>query len=182
MPDEQAENLENADHDLFVRLIMRHDRAVRAYLRSLLPTAADVDEVMQEVSVVAWRKFDQLGDQQDFPRWVCVIARYEVLMYRRKKARDRLVLGEEIEHLMADEGLQELSLRQQQLDALERCLDKLPNERKQLVLKTYAAEQPMKTIAGQLGKTPAALYQILSRVRRDLLACVEQTLAAEGTS
>ena len=77
--------VDEPDRELFVRLIMRHDRPIRAFLRGLLPTAADVDEVMQEVSVIAWRKFGQLDDPQDFRRWVCVIARYEVLMHRRWK-------------------------------------------------------------------------------------------------
>ncbi len=169
--------VDEPDREPFVRLIMRHDRAIRAFLRGCLPTAADVDEVMQEVSVVAWRKFGQLDDPKDFRRWVCVIARYEVLMYRRKKARDRLVLGEEIEQLIAEEGLEELDLREQQLEALEGCLGKLPKERRQLVLRVYATERPMKTVALQIGKTPEALYKLLSRVRRQLLQCVEHTLA-----
>lgn len=168
------------DRELFVRLLMRHDRAIRAYLRGLLPSALDVDEVMQEVCVVAWRKFGELDDPENFGRWTCVIARYEVLMYRRTKARDRLVLGEDIERLMADEGLEELGMRQRQLEALEGCLGKLPSERRSLVMRLYAAEAPMKTVAEQVGKTPEALYKLLSRARRELLDCVERTLAGAG--
>lgn len=168
------------DRDVFVRLLMRHDRTIRAYLRGLLPTASDVDEVMQEASVVAWRKFGELDHPENFRRWACVIARYEVLMYRRKKARDRLVLGEEIERLMADEGLDELPLRDRQLEALEACLEKLPPERRRLVLRVYEAESPMKTIAEQVGKTPTAIHKMLSRVRRELLLCVERSLAGGG--
>lgn len=167
---------EPIDREQFVGLLMRNDRAIRAYLRSLLPTANDVDEVMQEVSVVAWRKFDQLDKPDNFCRWVCVIARYEVLMYRRSKARDRLVLGSEIEKLIADEGLEELEIREQQLAALESCISKLPDERRQLVMRVYSAEQPMKTIAEQIGKKPATLYQIVSRARRQLLACLKRKL------
>ena len=139
--------VDEPDRELFVRLIMRHDRPIRAFLRGSLPTAADVDEVMQEVSVIAWRKFGQLDDPNGFRRWVCVIARYEVLMHRRKKARDRLVLGQEIEQLIAEEGLEELELREQQLKALEGCLDKLPKERSQLVLHVDALLQ-----VGQLAR------------------------------
>lgn len=176
-----AENdTERPDRELFVRLLMRHDRAIRAFLRPLLPTATDVDEVMQEVSVIAWRKLGELDDPENFRRWACVIARYEVLMYRRKKARDRFVLGEEIEQLIAGEGLEELAMREQQLEALEGCLDKLPAGRRQLVLRIYAAEDPMKTIAKQIGKTPEALYKLVSRLRRELLQCVERTLAEAG--
>lgn len=175
-----SDKADGLNQDMFVRLIMRHDRALRAYLRSLLPTTTDVDEVMQEVSVVAWRKFQELDDPENFRRWVCGIARYEVLMYRRKKARDRHVLSEDVEQLLADEGAEELGVRELQLGALEQCLNKLPSDRKQLVMRVYAAEQPMKAIAEQLGKTPEALYQILSRARRDLLSCVERRLAVGG--
>ena len=43
---------------------------------------------MQEVSLVAWRKFPTLTDPAQFPRWGCVIARYEILKFRRTHARD----------------------------------------------------------------------------------------------
>ena len=168
------------DRERFVRLLMRHDRVIRAYLRSFLQSATDVDEVMQEISVIAWRKFGELEDPDNFRRWICVIARYEVLMHRRKKARDRIVLGREIEELLADEGLEELSLREQQLEALEGCLDKLSRKRKQLVLHIYASEHPMRTIAEKIGKTPEALYKLLSRTRRELRQCVERTLGEAG--
>jgi len=167
------------DPQLFVRLLMQHDRTIRAFLRGLLPTSADVDEVMQEVSVVAWRKFDQLDRPENFLRWACGIARYEVLTYRRGKARDRLVLGEDIETLMADEGLEELPQRKQQLAALEDCLNKLPVERRQLVLQAYSARGQLKSLAEKVGKSPEALYKLISRIRRQLLACVERFLAAE---
>ena len=39
-------------------------------------TAADVDEVLQEVSLVAWKKFATLDDPTLFPRWACLITRY----------------------------------------------------------------------------------------------------------
>jgi RNA polymerase sigma-70 factor, ECF subfamily len=172
-----SNNESQTDRDLFVRLIMRHDRAVRAYLRSMLPTSLDVDEVMQEAAVVAWRKFDELDDPEIFGRWLCVIARYEALMHRRKKARDRLFLCEDIEQLLADEGLEELELREQQLEALEACLKKLPEDRRRLVLHVYATDHPMKTVAKAIGKTPESLYKFLSRARRQLHRCVEQTLA-----
>ena len=167
---------EELDRELFVRLLTKHDRVTRAFLRGFLPTSSEVDEVMQEVSVVAWRKFAELDAPDNFRRWVCVIARYEALMHRRKKARDRIVLGRDIEELVADEGLEELSLREQQLAALEGCLEKLPRERKDVVLSVYATDQSMKVVAEQIGKAPAALYKVLSRARRELRRCIERTL------
>lgn len=173
------ENSQPDHRDDFVRLLVRHDRAIRAWLRVLLPTLNDVDEVMQEVSVVAWRKFDQLDDPENFCRWVCVIARYEVLMHRRKKARDRIVLGKEIENLIADEGIEEVDLRERQLAAVASCVEKLSKKRKALVLQVYANKQSVKELAIQIGKTPEALYKTISRARHDLHDCVKRTLAQE---
>jgi RNA polymerase sigma-70 factor (ECF subfamily) len=177
-----AKNPLPEQRDEFVRLLVRHDRAIRAWLRASLPTMNDVDEVMQEVSVVAWRKFDQLDDPENFQRWVCVIARYEVLMYRRKKARDRFVLGSEVEQLIADEGQAELELREKQLGALEHCVQKLPESKRELVIDIYSSGMPMNAVAKQLGTSDAALYKSISRVRKSLLDCIERSLAEGATS
>ncbi|MGI9472755.1 MAG: sigma factor, partial [Rubripirellula sp.] len=117
--DSKNDSADHLDREQFVRLLTRHDRVIRAFLRSLLPTFGDVDEVMQEVSVAAWNKFSSLDDPENFCRWACGSARIQVLRYRRAKARDRIVLGEEVERLIADEGVDELVERQEQLTALE---------------------------------------------------------------
>ena len=165
------------DREQFVRLLTRNDRVIRAFLRSLLPTTVDVDEVMQEVSVTTWRKFGQLDAHENFCKWACGIARIEVLRYRRSKARDRIVLGEDIDNLIADEGLEQISFRQKQLSALQGCVEKLPAEPKSLVLSAYSGCHSMKTIAEAAGKSPDAIYKSLSRLRRRLLTCIEQSLA-----
>ncbi len=175
-----AENPERVDREQFVRLLVRHDRAIRAWLRATLPSLDDVDEIMQEVSIVAWRKFDQLDAPENFRRWVCMIARYEVLMYRRKKARDRMVLGTEVEQLIVEEGEAELDLREQQLEALEHCVKKLPESKRELVMRLYSSGQPMHAVAAEMGKTNAAIYQTVSRVRQRLLQCVQRAIAGDS--
>lgn len=175
------ENEQNSsDRESFVRLLMRHDRALRAFLRSLLPSSIDVDEVMQEASVVAWKKFGELDSHDNFCRWMVGIARYEVLMLRRTKARDRVVLTDEIEQLIVDEGVEELGLRQQQLMALEGCVEKLPPDRRQLVQRVYSTKESMKTIAADIEKTPEALYKLLSRLRQQLQGCIESVISEAG--
>ncbi len=96
---------------------MRHEAELRAFVRACLPWAAEVDEVMQEVSLVAWRKFAALEDKAQFARWACVIARYEVLKHRRAHARDRLVLDEDIIEQLAAEAEEETPRRSRQLGA-----------------------------------------------------------------
>ena len=57
-------------HESFVRALTRHERVIRAYIRGTgITRPEDVDEIMQEVSLAAWKKFDQLDDVEEFPVW-----------------------------------------------------------------------------------------------------------------
>jgi|LakMenEpi03Aug12_release.lakeMendotaPanAssembly.Ray.scaffolds.fasta_scaffold2111164_1 RNA polymerase sigma-70 factor (ECF subfamily) len=91
---------------------------IRAYLRALLLSASEVDEVMPEVAIAAWNKFSSLEDRDAFPQWACVIARYEVVRYRRNRARGRLVLAEDVIALIADEEPKDESLHARQIGRL----------------------------------------------------------------
>lgn len=166
-------------YEQFVRLFTQHEAGLRAFVRTLLPHWQDVDEVMQEVGIIAWRKFDQFDLETDFRRWGAMIARYEVMKYRRGKARDRLRLDDDILELLADEGLAELEHESLRQHALSGCLQKLPAPRRKLVLEAYAPGQSMKDLAAALGKTETALYQLLRRIRQALLACIERSVAQE---
>ena len=164
----------------FLRLWTHHEPELRAFVHACIPQAAEVDEVMQEVSLVAWRKFPTLTDHAQFPRWACLIARYEILMARRRHARGRLVLDDDIVAKLAEEGAEEMSVRHRQLGALDVCIKKLPRERRELALAAYAPGSSMKDLAAQLGRTEGSLYQLLARIRQELLRCVERTLAREA--
>jgi RNA polymerase sigma-70 factor (ECF subfamily) len=162
-------------HEAFLRLWTRHEPELRAFVRSCCPRAQEVDEVMQEVSVVAWRKFPSLDESKAFGPWACMIARYELLMARRRYARDRLVLSEDVVKLLADEGAEEISLRHRQLQALDACIGKLPTERRELALAAYSADTSIRDLAAQLGRTEGALYQLLARIRKQLFACMNRS-------
>lgn len=163
-----------------MRLWTHHEPELRAFVHACIPQAAEVDEVIQAVSLAAWRKFPALTDHAQFPRWACLIARYEILMARRRHARGRLVLDEDIVAKLADEGAEEMSVRHHQLDALDDCIARLPRERRELALAAYAPETSMKELAAKLGRTEGSLYQLLARIRQELLRCVERTLAQEA--
>ena len=163
-------------HEDFLRLWTHHEPELRAFVRSCCPRAQEVDEVMQEVSVVAWRKFSSLDDSKAFGPWACMIARYELLMARRRFARDRLVLAEDVVKLLAEEGADEMSLRHRQLEVLDSCIGKLPRERRELALAAYSRDTSIRDLAAQMGRTEGALYQLLARIRKQLFECMNSSL------
>jgi RNA polymerase sigma factor (sigma-70 family) len=86
---------ETQRHNRFLRSFTANEQAIRAYVRRMVPTRGDADDVMQETSVVLWEKFDTFREDGDFRTWAFGVARYEVLAWLRDKGRDRLVLNEE---------------------------------------------------------------------------------------
>jgi RNA polymerase sigma factor (sigma-70 family) len=105
-------------HEQFLTLFTANEPAIRAYVRRLVPTTYDAADVMQGVALVLWRKFRELDQPDDFRKWSFGVARYEALAWLRDKARDRLVLAEDVLHTVANESSQDEERLSAQRDAL----------------------------------------------------------------
>ncbi len=64
-------------------------------------------------------------------------------------------------------------------EAFETCLEKLPPNRRELVLTAYAKGTRMDELAARRGQTAMSLYKILHRTRQALLDCVRRALTTE---
>lgn len=169
-------------HEAFVRLLMEHESRVRGFLRGLLPSWNDVDEVMQSASVVAWRKFSEFDRQTNFGGWLLTIARYEALKHRRRLARSPLIFSEQVWELLADEAepahAAEAILRRQA--ALEHCLGKLRAEQRLLLLEAHTPGVRLNEIARRAGRSEQAFYKLIQRLRAAMVDCVRGQLLAEA--
>lgn len=166
-------------YETFVARFAKHEPDLRRFIRSLLPTWTDADDVLQQTAIVIWRKFDQYDPDTTFMKWACVIARFEALAYRRKMARDRLVFREDVFDLMAEEGLAELEERKPEEVALEQCLAVMPEKQRHFVELAYTPGMKVKEMAEEAGSTAAAFYMRLKRIRRQLMDCVEKKVLKE---
>ena len=167
-------------HDSFLRLYVKCEESLRGYVRSLLPTLEDAREVMQETAAVLWKKYDQLDDPKNFRRWAFGVARFEVLAYRRDKARDRHIFGEELITQLALESEKIALDSDREIKALKSCLAKLPPKHSALVREAYDKDLKIKEIAEREGRTPMSVYKVLHRARMALADCVKETLETEG--
>ena len=172
-------DLNDQHHDQFLRLFAAHEPALRTFVRSLLPSLADVSEVMQEVAVVLWQKFAEFDATRDFRKWAFGVARYQALAYLRDRARDRHVFDDELVGRLADEAVAAGPRHEAQREALETCLQKLPAHQRELVLSAYTEGTRMDELAAQRERTAMSLYKLLHRLRQLLLECVRRTVARE---
>ena len=169
-----------AIHERFLTLFTANEPAIRAFVRRLVSTRQDAADVMQGVALVLWRKFPELKEPDQFRKWAFGVARYETLAWLRDKARDRLVLADDVLNTVAHESFQIENQLSAQREALEDCLEKLPSEQRTLVLAAYEPDVRIQDVAKQGGRTVAAFYQWLYRMRVRLLDCTRRTLQAEG--
>jgi RNA polymerase sigma-70 factor (ECF subfamily) len=181
--DQSAEKRTTSDDDeryeAFMRLLVEHEPRVRSFLRGLLPTWHDVEEVTQEASLIAWRKFADFEDGTSFGGWLLTIARFEALKYRRRVARSPLVFADDVWDLLAEEasGEEVQKIRRQHLEG---CLGKLNRSKRELLLNVHSSGVVMREVALQSGKSEQAFYKVIQRLRAVVLACVTKALAAEN--
>ena len=163
----------------FLRLYAEHEAPLHVFVRSMLSSRAEADEIMQQVAVVLWTKFDTA---HDFKKWAYGVARLEVLRFLQSRKRDRHVFDETLVNRLADRAaLQEREVLTRR-EALEGCLEKLPPTQRGLVLTAYTKGTRIDELALRRGQTPMALYKLLHRIRLALLECVERSLAREESA
>lgn len=163
-------------HGDFLRLFTAHELAIRAHVRRLVPTRADADDVVQEVAVVLWQKFATFRHDADFRAWAFGVVRYEVLAWRRDKARDRLVLRDDLIELLAVEALEDESRLARQRDFLTKCLDSLDPRQRALLLAAYQPTATIQDVARDSGRTVGGFYQWIHRMKRLLLECIRERM------
>lgn len=166
----------------FLQLFLAHQRQLLQFLVALVPDWSDAEDLLQETSIAIWRNLDQFEPGTDFGAWTRHIARYEVLNFRRKRGRSRVIFSDAtVERLAADLAASAMGPHgDARRDALEGCLAKLSAREAELIRLRYQAGASTQAVAGRLGQSVQAVYRSLNKVHGLLLRCVRRTLATEG--
>lgn len=160
----------------FVQHLTGCQSALYAYISSLLGGLEGARDVLQETNLVLWGKAGTFDPSRPFLPWAYTFARFQVMAWRKKQSRDRLILDDDLLDQVAGdfEGLD--STAELQLEALERCMTKLPPSQRQLVDSRYVHGEGVNQIADRMGMEENVVSASLYRIRRALMRCVESTL------
>lgn len=166
--------------DAFVVQITACQSRLYAYILSLTGDREQAREVLQETNLVIWRKASDFEPGTNFIAWAFQIARFQLMAYRQKIARDRLVFDDELLTGMAElfEDDQAFDARQ---DALADCIESIAPNHRNLLRIRYSDGLSVKEIAGKVDKSANAVAKVLHRTRLALMQCIEQKLT-EGTA
>lgn len=176
-----------AAEEQFVRLFVSNQRRVHAFIRTQLPNESDAEEVLQETSIVGWRKFGEFSSdadslERDFVRWACTIARYEVLKFRRTQKHGRLIFSDDLLEYLAERQMRDVELLEERHQALANCIQKLKPQEREMIIRCYDTNHTIKRAAIELNRPVNTVYKALNRIRGNLLKCVDRALNCEGSA
>jgi RNA polymerase sigma-70 factor (ECF subfamily) len=168
-----------AKEEAFVTLFVENEPALRSYILSLVTNWADMKEILQQTSMILWRKFDQFEEGSNFRGWAFKIARFEALNYLKKRRRSKLVFSNETLEMLASEDPREEDVLERERHALSRCLQKLKPEQREILADCYESDQTIKDVARKRRRTVEGLYKMVQRLRSTLFDCVQKAIREE---
>ncbi|MEK7953444.1 hypothetical protein [Luteolibacter soli] len=159
-------------------------RSVRAYLASFVPDGSLLDDCVQEVALVAWKKGPLDEGDQAFLHHALACARHVGMAARRKFHGSRLqLLAPDVAQSLADAvAAQERPASTEPTDrveALRSCIGKLSPDQQELIRMRYSDDNPaaLSDEAKRAGKNLLTLYKRLERLRSLLRECVTRQLS-----
>ena len=177
--DGSSDRPDKGDEARFLRSYSTHQRQVHAYIAAFLANAADVEEVMQDTSVILWRKFGEFDPQGEFVRWACGVARLEVLRFLRQKKRQALPMDEWLIDQISSEREAAIEDLESRRTALSKCLGELRPVDRELIESVYGPKTTARAVAEKMGRPVNAVYKSLGRIRGMLLDCVKRRTLGE---
>jgi RNA polymerase sigma-70 factor (ECF subfamily) len=172
----------NKAQQQFLSLFLRSEREIFRYVAALVPNVADAEDIVQQTALALWEKFEAYDPSQSFTPWACRFALNKAKQWIERRQRWQALL----ERGLAEELAQRREELQPELEArlkhLEGCLNKLPEEQRSLVEGYYYRRESIERLAESSGRTVAASYKTLQRIRQALQTCVENAGAPEGVA
>lgn len=162
--------------EALILLLTQHQDQLFRYIYALLPSEADARDALQETSLALFRKFDQYDSAKPFLPWAYRFAYLEVLKQRDRTKRQPLAFSDDVLELLADERQSLEPHLENRLRTLDGCLQKLPQEDRQLITYRYDQRRSVEDIMEHLGQSRRTLFRNLERVRRLLHDCVTRHL------
>jgi RNA polymerase sigma-70 factor (ECF subfamily) len=158
--------------DTFVRLYVENQTTIYSFILTLVYDVEAANDLLQDTAVFLWERFDEFKPGSNFANWAVTIARYKVLEhFREKKRRHPLLSDDQLASVC------ELTKRHVgEADAtkiLQKCLNRLKDDDRDLLLKRYQDGMTIKQIARTINRPVQGLYKTMGRIFYNLQRCVK---------
>lgn len=165
-------------HESFLKEFNLAHGALHVYLLAAVRDSHEADDLLQEVSLVLWSKFDQYDPSRSFTAWAIGIAKYKVLHSRRSAATTNMLSSSVLEAL-ADETT-DLQGGHSPQDHLAECLSRLSEPLRQILNLKYWERRSIAQIAQSLTRSSQSVAMMLVRARQSIRQCIQQRVDQES--
>jgi RNA polymerase sigma-70 factor, ECF subfamily len=163
----------NAAQQRFLSLFLRSEREIFRYVAVLVPNVTDAEDIVQQTAMALWEKFDAYDPSQPFTPWACRFALNKARQWIERRQRWQALLDHGLAEELGQRRQELQSELEQRLKHLEGCLGKLPEGQRSVVEGYYYERASIQTLAQRSGRSEAATYKMLQRIRHALLVCVD---------
>ena len=176
---ERDQQTENARREEFTHRWLSAEPSVSAYVFAVVAKFHDAEDLVQQIAQEAARRFDQYDSTRPFLGWVLWIAKSRVIDFYRKQDANPVTFSDDLLQRLGSAIADRHSEQGVRREALENCLQELPDRSRKLLDLRYVQELPSPCIAESVGSTTGSVRVLLTRVRNRLAECVERRLAME---
>jgi RNA polymerase sigma-70 factor (ECF subfamily) len=151
-------------------------RAVGAFIATLVPDFHAAEDLLQAVAMALVRKFSEYDRSRPFTAWAIGIAKNEVLAHRRNFATNRIVYDDALVERIT-ERYQQISAELEPMgEALRECLKMLEGRSRHVLNLRYGEGLKPAAVAERMRISSGAARTLLMRVRASVRKCIERRM------
>ena len=134
----------------YLKLLFGCELEIRAFIGSIVRGSHDCDDLFQEVALTLWKEFPRYDRSRSFGAWARGIASVKLMQRWDQVKRSPVVLSPEAIQAVASAFDRSEALASRKAEALEHCLDQLPEKSRQLLALRYERSLKIEQIAQEL--------------------------------
>ena len=162
------------DQTTITTTILRERGKLLAYIGAIVRDKHIAEDVLQEVSMLAIQKQDQIKDETMLLAWLRVTARYRSLKALEKRGRRPALMDGALLDLLEPHWQEVDRLSTQETNkALDDCVKRLAPQAQRLIELRYGAGLGVREIGEQLGRKTDTLYKTFTRIHAALQRCMQ---------
>lgn len=166
----------------FVKLLVKHQSLIRAFVISLLPGMSETEDVIQNTNEVLWAKREQFELGTNFKAWALSTARFQAMAFLQKLKRGKMLpLDEDVMLLVSEEASNlEAEEMNRQFKDLNDCIGLLQMKDQELILHRYWKKTGLQEYSKASERSVGSLKVALYRIRTGLRRCLDRKSEGRG--
>ena len=170
MPYNSEDKIRNKE---FFKLYGQCQDRVYSFLCMLVHNESDAEDLLQDTAASMLENFDDFKAGSNFTAWAMTIAKNKAFNFIKRNSRVRPMLSDDIYDLLVEAEEKDDEVFDERASCLQKCFGKLNEQDRDLLMKRYYQEYPMKKIAEILGRSKTGIYHTLARIHTLLHKCVK---------